>query len=45
MTGEVECRYYGRDFTAQEMALLRALIAAQTAADPQCAVEGVLPAH
>ena len=28
MTGEVECRYYGRDFTSQEMALLRALIAA-----------------
>ena len=27
MTGEVECRYYGRDFTAEEMALLRALIA------------------
>ena len=31
MTGPVECRYYGRDFTAEEMALLRALIAA----DPQ----------
>ncbi len=28
MTAAVECRYYGRDFTAQEMALLRALIAA-----------------
>ena len=28
MTGAVECRYYGRDFTADEMALLRALIAA-----------------
>ena len=28
MIGEVECRYYGRDFTAGEMALLRALIAA-----------------
>ena len=28
MTGAVECRYYGRDFTAEEMALLRALIAA-----------------
>ena len=28
MTGRVECRYYGRDFTAGEMALLRALIAA-----------------
>ena len=27
MTGAVECRYYGRDFTADEMALLRALIA------------------
>ena len=27
MTGEVECRYYGRAFTAEEMALLRALIA------------------
>ena len=25
----VECRYYGRDFTADEMALLRALIAAE----------------
>ena len=31
MTGAVECRYYGRDFTAEEMALLRALIAV----DPQ----------
>ena len=31
MTGAIECRYYGRDFTAEEMALLRALIAA----DPQ----------
>ena len=29
MTGEVECRYYGRRFTAEEMALLRALIAAE----------------
>ena len=27
MTSAVECRYYGRDFTADEMALLRALIA------------------
>ena len=27
MTGAIECRYYGRDFTADEMALLRALIA------------------
>ena len=27
MTGAVECRYYGRDFTIEEMALLRALIA------------------
>ena len=27
MTGTVECRYYARDFTAGEMALLRALIA------------------
>ena len=27
MTGAVECRYYGRDFTAEEMTLLRALIA------------------
>ncbi len=31
MTGQVECRYYGRAFTAGEMALLRALIAV----DPQ----------
>ena len=31
MTGRSECRYYGRDFTAEEMALLRALITA----DPQ----------
>ena len=31
MIGAIECRYYGRDFTANEMALLRALIAA----DPQ----------
>ncbi len=27
MTGAVECRYYGRNFTAREMALLRALVA------------------
>ncbi len=27
MTAPVECRYYGRDFTTEEMALLRALIA------------------
>ena len=27
MTAPVECRYYGRDFTTAEMALLRALIA------------------
>ena len=27
MTGEIKCRYHGRDFTAGEMALLRALIA------------------
>ena len=30
MTGAIECRYYGRDFTAEEMALLRALIAADS---------------
>ena len=29
MTATIECRYYGRDFTADEMALLRALIAAE----------------
>ena len=29
MSGAVECRYYGRDFTADEMALLRALIATE----------------
>ena len=29
MTGAVECRYHGRDFTPGEMALLRALIAAE----------------
>ena len=27
MTGQIECRYYGRAFTIEEMALLRALIA------------------
>ena len=31
MTGAIECRYYGCDFTTDEMVLLRALIAA----DPQ----------
>ena len=31
MTRAIKCRYYGRDFTTREMALLRALIAA----DPQ----------
>ena len=29
MTGEIECRFYGRDFTAGEMALHCALIAAE----------------
>ena len=29
MTGAIECRYYRRDFTADEMALLRALIAVE----------------
>ena len=29
MTGKIECRYYGRDFTVGEMALLRTLIAAE----------------
>ncbi|MDE0475099.1 MAG: hypothetical protein OXI50_11095, partial [Gammaproteobacteria bacterium] len=29
MTRAIECRYYGRDFTTREMALLRALIAAE----------------
>ena len=41
MTPKVECRYYVRHFTVEEMALLRALIAAQ----PPCPVEAVLPAH
>ena len=27
MSGDIECRYYGRDFTTGEMALLGALIA------------------
>ena len=27
MSNRLECRYYGRDFTQDEMALLRALIA------------------
>ena len=31
MTGDIECRYHGRDFTAGEMALLRALIAGPAA--------------
>ena len=29
MSGAIECRYYGRDFTVGEMALLRALIATE----------------
>ena len=45
MTGEVEYRYYGRDFTTEEMALLRALYRRLAAAQPLCPVEGVLPAH
>ena len=36
----IECRYYGRDFTADEMALLRALIAA----DPQPTRAALSPA-
>ena len=43
MTGRVECRYYGRDFTAGEMALLRALIAVDPQPDPRRTVERVLP--
>ena len=31
MTGDIKCRYHGRDFTAGEMALLRALIAGPAA--------------
>ena len=31
MTGDIMCRYHGRDFTAGEMALLRALIAGPAA--------------
>ena len=27
VSGAIECRYYGRNFTTEEMALLRALIA------------------
>ena len=46
MTGEIECRYHGRDFTVGEMALLRALIAAEPHADAGHALSrGVLPAH
>ena len=45
VTGAIECRYYGRDFSAGEMALLRALIAGPPAVEPPYAVEGVLPAH
>ena len=41
LSGAVECRYYGRDFTVAEMTLLRTLIAA----DPRRLVQGVLPAH
>ena len=37
MTASVECRYYGRDFTAEEMALLRALIAADPPPNPATA--------
>ena len=40
MSDAVECRYCGRDFTAQEMALLRALIAGPWSSDrtpsPRC---------
>ena len=45
MTGTVECRYYGRDFSAEEMALLRAADRRPSAAEPPRPVEGVLPAH
>ena len=45
MTGAVECRYYGRDFTVEEMALLRALIAAEPQPNRAGALAGVLPAH
>ena len=31
MSNRLECRYYGRDFTQDEMALLRALIAGRPA--------------
>ena len=36
MTGAVECRYYGRDFTTEEMALLRALIAESARLSRRC---------
>ncbi len=44
-TGAVECRYHGRDFTAEEMALLRALIACPRIALPPRPVDRVLPSH
>ena len=50
MTATIECRYYGRDFTTDEVALLRALIAAEpqptrAAAHPSRPAQRVLPAH
>ena len=45
MTGEVECRYYGRDFTSQEMALLRALIAASPPPNRYALSKEFLPTH
>ena len=45
MTDRVECHYQGHDFTAGEMALLRALIAGPPLLSRHALSRGVLPAH
>ena len=45
MTGDVECRYHGRDFTAAEMALLRGPHRQPRAAVAARPVDRVLPPH
>ena len=45
MTGAIECRYYGRDFTADEMAPAARPDRRRSAAHPSRPVPRVLPAH
>ena len=45
MSQPIECRYYGRDFSAEEMALLQRAHRRAARPEPLRPVESVLPAH